>query len=120
LWALCSVENRLRQSGFVAKRIAGDSPKRAGFSVKPTAYTLGKSRLEVFIYKDEASLARDMAALDTALVGPRGAAASQWEMQPVLVRSANLAAVLLTTNARQAERVTLALTAGAPQPGSPR
>jgi hypothetical protein len=32
------------------------------------------------------------------------------------VRSANLAAVFLTDNPTQAERLTLALTAGAPQP----
>jgi hypothetical protein len=37
-------------------------------------------------------------------------------MIPTFVRSANLAAVFLTDNPTQAERFTLALTAGAPQP----
>ncbi len=120
LWAQCSIENRLRQSGFVVKRLDEQSPMRAGFSVKPILYTLGKSRLEVFVYENEASLARDVSGLDTILVAPRGATATLWESQPVLVRSANIAAVLLNASPIQAERFSNALTAGPPQPGSPR
>jgi hypothetical protein len=119
LWAVCSVERRLKQSGFVAKKL-DETPKRAGFSVKPRVYSLGRSRLEIFIYKDASDLTRDMAALDTVLVVPRGATTSPWESTPTLIRSGNLAAVLLTSSPLQAERVSLALTAGAPQPGSPR
>ena len=119
LWALCSVENRIRQAGFVAKRVQGQAPDRPGFSVKPIVYTLGRSRLEVFIYQDEASLARDMVKMDTVRVAPIGTAGS-WEIPPLLIRSGNLAAVLLSENPRQAERLSLALTAGAPQAGSPR
>lgn len=118
-WAICSVENRLRQSGFVARRATTTSQKRPGFTVTPTVYTLGTARLEVFIYSDSASLARDMAKIDTILVAPRGTP-SPWETTPLLVRSGNLAAVFITQNQRQAERLMLALTAGAPQPGSPR
>jgi len=118
-WALCSVENRLRQSGFVARRIQGKPLRRPGFSVTPAVYTLGSGRLEVFIYADEAAMARDMAKIDTVAVAPAGVA-SPWEGTPVLVRSGNLAAVLITENQAQIERLTLALTAGAPQPGSPR
>jgi len=118
-WALCNVENRLRQSGFVAKRIKGKLVKRSGFSVAPAIYTLGRGHLEVFIYADEAALVRDMARLDTLTVAARGTA-SPWAGTPVLIRSGNLAAVLVTENSSQVERLTLALTAGAPQPGSPR
>jgi hypothetical protein len=64
-------------------------------------------------------MARDMAKIDTVAVAPAGVA-SPWEGTPVLVRSGNLAAVLITENQTQVERLTLALTAGAPQPGSPR
>jgi hypothetical protein len=118
-WAICSVENRLRQAGFVAKRVQGQAPDRAGFSVKPIVYTLGRSRLEVFIYPDEASLTRDIVKMDTLQVAPIGTVGS-WEIPPLLIRSGNLAAVLLSENPRQAERLSLALTAGAPQSGSPR
>jgi hypothetical protein len=114
-WALCSVEKRLEQSGFVVRPVSGDPPPRAGFSVAPAVYRLGESRLEVFVYPDETSLSRDLEKLDTVTVAPRGSA-SKWGRVPTFVRSGNLIAVFLTDNATQAERLTLALTAGAPQP----
>jgi hypothetical protein len=119
-WAICNVEQRLKQSGFVAKRLSGESSPRAGFTVTPVVYSLGRARLEVFIYNDEAALARDIAKLDTVRVAPAGTTGSWGEVAPLLIRSGNLAAVYLGDNPQQAERLTLALTAGAPQPGSPR
>ena len=118
LWATCSLERRLKQSGFVVKML-DEKPERPGFSVKPVVYSLGSSRLEVFIYEDEKTLARELLAMDTVAVAPAGSTAS-WPSPPTLIHSANLAAVLLSRNPRQAERVVLAITAGPPQPGSPR
>lgn len=118
-WALCSVERRLTQAGFVVKPVAGDAASRAGFSVTPVVYTLGRGRVELFIYADSLSLANDIARMDTVQVAPRGTPGA-WESTPTLVRSGNLAAVLMTQNQRQMERFALAITAGAPQPGSPR
>ena len=114
-WALCSVEKRLGQSGFVVRRVNGEAPRRAGFSVAPAAYMLGRSRLEVFIYPNESALAADVAKIDTVFAAPRGARNPWPFFSPTFVRSGNLAAVFLTDNATQAERLTLALTAGAPQ-----
>jgi hypothetical protein len=114
-WALCSVEKRLRQSGFVVRPVPGAPPRRAGFSVAPVVYTLGRARLEVFIYEDESSLARDVAKLDTVTVAPRGSA-NKWGGIPTFVRAGNLVAVFLTDNPTHADRLSLALTAGAPQP----
>lgn len=114
-WALCSVEKRLEESGFVVRRVNGEPPRRAGFSVTPTIYTLGRSRLEVFIYPTESALAADVAKIDTVSAAPRGAA-KQWETTPTFVRSGNLAAVFLSDSGQQVERLMLALTAGAPQP----
>jgi hypothetical protein len=108
----------LKQSGFVLKKL-DEKPSRPGFNVRPVVYSLGSSRLEVFIYDNEAALQRDLRAIDTVAVAPKGSTAS-WPSTPTLILSANLAAVLLTQNPRQAERVVLAITAGPPQPGSPR
>jgi hypothetical protein len=116
-WAICSLEKRLEQSGFVLRKAEGEPPRRAGFSVQPVAYTLGRARLEVFVYPDEAALIREVANIDTALAAPRGRT-NDWEIPPRFIRSGNLAAVLLTRNELQAERVILAITAGAPQPDS--
>lgn len=117
LWALCSVERRLSQSGFVVSRVADPATPRPGFSVAPAIYKLGRTRMEVFIYPSEAAVSADVAKIDTVFAVPRGTK-SPWGMgvMPTFVRSANLAAVLLTDNATQAERFTLAITAGAPQP----
>lgn len=104
LWAVCTVEKRLQQSGFVARRNDSTFPLREGFSVKPEIYTLNRSRLEVYLYPDESSLRRDVAKIDTARTAP------------VFIRSGNLAALFFTDDATQAERLSLALTAGAPQP----
>jgi hypothetical protein len=103
----------------VVKRVEQDTISRAGFSVKPTVYALGRSTIEIFLYKDSASVARDIAKLDTLTVSPAGKP-SQWgDVPPTLIRSANMAAVILA-GAVQTERIMLALTAGPPQPGSPR
>ena len=115
LWALCSVEKRLTQSGFVVRKNDSTPPKRNGFSIQPVVYTLGHSRLEVFLYPSPAAVAREVAKLDTVRIAPPGGTNS-WEGMPSFVRSANLLAVFMTDNPQSAERVSLALTAGAPQP----
>jgi len=114
LWALCSAEKRLRDAGFVVRRVTDEAPRRAGFSVTPAVYTLAGKRLEVFIYPNESALSADIKNIDTVSASPRGAP-NPWPMPPTFLRSGNLAAVFLTDNATQAERLTLALTAGAPQ-----
>lgn len=114
-WALCSVEKRLEQAGFVPRKLEQVGQKRAGFSVAPTTYALGRATLEVFLYPDAASLARDWSKLDTVSGSPRGTTTA-WPVPPTVLRSVNLAAVYLTESPTQAERLTLALTAGAPQP----
>lgn len=114
-WAICSFEKRLEQAGFVARKAGGEPPRRSGLSVQPQAYTLGRAYLEVFIYPDEAAMKRDLVALDTTVVAPRGGK-NEWGMPPRFIRSANLIAVFLTSNEQQAERLSLAVTAGPPQP----
>lgn len=103
LWAVCSVERRLKQSGFVAQKNDSAMKPRTGFSIPPVAYTLNKSRLELYLYKDAAAAQTDVAGIDTVRVAP------------VFIRTGNLVALLFTDDATQAERLSLALTAGAPQ-----
>jgi len=95
--------------------VKGVASRRAGFSVLPSVYTLGRSRLEVFLYSSQQAAARDVSGLDTVTAAPRGST-GEWQIPPTFVRSANLIAVFLTQSPVQAERLTLALTAGAPQP----
>ncbi|MEO5590664.1 MAG: hypothetical protein ABIS03_13835 [Gemmatimonadaceae bacterium] len=119
LWSPCTVDKRLRQAGFVITREVSDTLKRAGFSVKPVVFMLSQARLELFFYDNAAARAKDVAGIDTLTATPPGTP-SPWKSTPVFIQSVNLAAVLVGANPRQAERVMNALTAGAPQPGSPR
>jgi hypothetical protein len=114
-WATCSIEKRLIQSGFVLVPIKERPARRAGFSVLPSAYQLGKSRLEVFLYPTPEAATRDVAGLDTLTGSPRGSR-GMWGASPTFVRSSNLIAILLTDSQEKADRLSLAITAGAPQP----
>jgi len=114
-WAACSVEQRLVRSGFVVVPVKDKPDRRPGFSVLPNVYQLGHSRLEVFLYSSPAAAAADVARLDTLTSSPKGAKRT-YVTAPTFVRSGNLLAVLLTDSPVQADRLSLALTAGAPQP----
>ena len=80
MWAACSLERRLKQSGFVVRKL-DEKPARAGFNIEPIVYSLGSSRLEVFIYPDEKALAKDLRSLDTLAVAPPGSTAA-WPSTP--------------------------------------
>ena len=114
-WAQCSVEKRLIQSGFVPVPVKGTPTRRTGYSVLPSVYQLGESHLEVFLYPNATAAGRDVAGLDTLTASPRGSR-GDWGASPTFVRSVNLIAILLTSSPVKAERLSLALTAGAPQP----
>jgi hypothetical protein len=80
---------------------------------------LGSAKLEVFVYPDEKALLRDWTELDTLRASPRGTTTA-WEAPPTLVRSANLAALFLSESPEKSDRLSLAISAGAPQPGITR
>jgi hypothetical protein len=114
-WRLCSVVDRLEDAGLVPQQ--QDEPARHPFfSVPGTAYKVARGDLEVFVYPDAGAAARDVAALDTVRVAPKGET-GPWRMpRPTFIHSANLIAVYQTLSETQAERVQLALGAGPPQP----
>jgi hypothetical protein len=106
----------MKTAGLVARRIAGDTLARRGFTPKPVAYALGRdSRLELFLYTNEKALQRDVTKLDT-LRGVAAGTPPDTVSPPVWIRSANVAGLLFTRDPREADRVWLAITAGPPQP----
>lgn len=113
-WRACSVAERLEQSGLVPHRDTAPPLPVPFLSAPDTVFRLGLGTVHAFVYADTARLARDVASMDTVRVAPRGGSFA-WPAPPTFVRSANLVAVLLTPNARQVERVQLALGAGPPQ-----
>ena len=117
LWLECHVVDRLEQAGLVLTR--GQEPatepplERQGVN-----FDVRNATLEVYVYPDPAARERDQRRLDPeeylAADEPPGPVP-----RPTLVTSGNLLVVLDTRRERQRERITLALTAGAPQPIAP-
>lgn len=111
-WLPCNVLDRLERAGLVVQKQS--EPARVPmFSVEGSTYTTSVSTIYVFLYPDEAARRRDTDRLDSATVAPRGATYT-WSDPAVLVTSNNLAAVVVSPNERQSERIVLALGAGLP------
>ncbi|MGH7710796.1 MAG: hypothetical protein ACREOG_05905 [Gemmatimonadaceae bacterium] len=111
-WQPCSVLDRLEAAGLVVTQQA--APARFPFfSVDGTTYTTTRSTIHVFLYPNQAARRRDTDQLDSVAVAPRNGSHT-WSEPAVLVNSNNLAAVVVSPNERQAERIILALGAGLP------
>ena len=82
-------------------------------SVNGLVFETSRSEVQVFLYATAADRARDTDGLDTVAVAPRGQHIV-WKRPATLVTSNNLAAIILSLNGRQAERIALALGAGLP------
>jgi hypothetical protein len=109
-WQPCSVEYRLARAGLLLTK--ADAPVRHAFMHVPgVGYDVGNAQIEVFLYPNAQERARDTDQLDSETVSPRGQP-QIWREPPTLVVSNNLAAIILSVNARQAERIALALEAG--------
>jgi hypothetical protein len=110
MWDIVSLEKRLDLQGMVPRRIA--EPVHHPFlTVSGTAYHLGNAELQAFIYESASAVARDVAKLDTVAVAPPSAPV-QWPSKATLIINSNLAAILLSDDALQIERVQRALMAG--------
>ena len=97
----------------LAPRVENDTLRLPIFAVPGVRVQLGRGELQLFIYDDTLSRARDIARLDTIEIAPRGQKGS-WRMPATLVVSRNVVAVLLTESALLQDRVHDALTAGLP------
>lgn len=119
LWAECSVLYRLDRSGLAPHVDSTGKPEEKALSGRPLLVKFGTtSRLEVFLYPDSAARIADARKLDrSALVGATGQQTLRRER--TLIENANLIGLLSSINDRLRERVSDALTAGAPQPTTP-
>ena len=111
-WRACSVLDRLEAAGLAP--VARDSVRHSFLSVPGAVYAVGRGELQLFLYPDAAARARDFAGFDTVRVQPADTTIA-WPDTPSLIQSNNLAAILLSANETQVERVRLALTAGLPE-----
>lgn len=114
-WRACHLEDRINKAGMGIKVI--DTIEVPYFPERGTRYRIGKTaKLVAFYFADSAAGAAATASLSKLRLTPPGDSIGKWPTAPFeAIRTANLIAVLFEVNATQAERVRLALTAGAPQ-----
>jgi hypothetical protein len=119
LWAECSILYRLERSGLVPHVDSSAKPQAKELTGKPLIMKLGQATLELYIYPDSNARIADGKKLDRAHL--IDAAAQQTiERERTLIESANIIGLLTSLNSHQRERVSDALTAGAPQPDKPK
>lgn len=113
-WQACSVEERIYRAGLAVNR-RPDGVRHDFLHVEGIVFETSRAEVQVFLYASEAARRRDTDQLDTVFVAPRGKRI-YWDAPATLVTSQNLAAIVLSPNPRQAERIALALGAGLPAP----
>lgn len=112
LWQACSVEDRISRAGLAVNR--REKGVRHDFmSVEGLVWETSRAEIQVFLYASEADRKKDTDMLDTVFVAPQGKRIT-WRWPALLVTSNNMAAIILSLNGRQAERIALALGAGLP------
>lgn len=115
-WRSCHLEDRINKAGMGIKVM--DTITVPYFTEPGVRYRFGKTaKLVAFYFPDSAAAVQATSGLHAQRLTPDGDTLGAWPSAPLeTIRSANLVAVLFEVNAAQAERVRLALTAGAPQP----
>ena len=112
LWQACSVEDRISRAGLAVNR-KEEGVHHDFMSVDGLVWETSRAEIQVFIYASEADREKDTDQLDTVFVAPPGKRI-MWKWPAQLVTSNNMAAIILSLNGRQAERIALALGAGLP------
>ena len=114
-WSADSVEQRLRAAGISASPLP-PTGRHIFMSIPAASYQLdGGDELQLFVYADAASRARDTDRLDPRRVAPPDMMI-KWRAQPSLIVDGNLAAIVITNDEARRQRVRDALST----PGPPR
>jgi hypothetical protein len=115
-WAACSVVYRLVRAGVAPRVDSTAKPEEKRLTGQSFVIKIGQfASLDVFLYSDSAARKSDEAKLDTAEF-VNGTAPQTMRRERTLIVNNNLIGLLTSLNAHQRERVSDALTAGAPQP----
>ena len=112
-WIDCQVRERLIRSGLAPHDTSREALPALGPS--PLVYRLGRGGLAVYLFPDSSARARAASSLDTVKYA-RAPRAQTMFSQATVIENDNLLGLLFSKNEQQIERVSDALTAGAPQP----
>jgi len=117
-WKACALEDRINKAGIPIKVL--DTIQVPYFPQPGIRYRIGRvATMAAFYFPDSAAGAKATQSLHRTRLTPPNDSIGAWPSVPFEgIRSANLIAVLFDVNGTQAERLRLAITAGAPQPAS--
>lgn len=112
-WIDCQVRERLIRAGLAPHDTSREALPSLGPA--PLVLRLGKGGLAVYLFADSTARARAAKTLDTVryVRAERGPTVLS---QATVIENDNLLGLLFSKNEQQIERVSDALTAGAPQP----
>lgn len=119
-WAKCSVVYSLERAGVAPRLDSTEKVEEHALHGESFVVKVGQiAKLEVFLYPDSAARIADEQKLDrTQFVN--GTAPQTIRRERTLIENGNLVGLLTSLNDRQRERVSDALSAGAPQPKTSR
>lgn len=112
-WSECQLRERLIRSGLAPHDTTREALPSLGPA--PIVYRLGKGAVALYLFTDSSARARAAATLDTVKY-PRSSSGPTMLSQATAIENDNLLGLLFSKNEQQIERVSDALTAGAPQP----
>ncbi|HEX4681456.1 MAG TPA: hypothetical protein VH277_02035 [Gemmatimonadaceae bacterium] len=119
-WAKCSILYRLEREGLAPRVDSTAKPDEKRLAGQSFVVKIGRfASLDVFVYADSTARKADAARLDTTEF-VSGTAQQTLRRERTLIVNNNLVALLTSLDARQRERVSDALMAGAPQPSGPQ
>jgi len=106
-WTSELVERRLREANIPARPLPPTGP-HIFMSIPARRYELAGDELQVFLYPDSATRARDTSKLDRERVAPPNMMI-KWRAQPSLIMDGNLAAIIITNDEARRQQVRDAL-----------
>ena len=112
-WSDCQVRERLTRSGLAPRDTTREALPSLGPA--PLVFRLGRGGLVVYLFPDSSARIRAAGTLDTVRY-VRAARGPTVLSQATMIENDNLLGLLFSKNEQQIERVSDALTAGAPQP----
>lgn len=114
-WNECQVKRRLEQSGLAPRDAKDEIEGLPTLDVKPVKMMIGSANAALYVFADTVARRRAVSGLDTLkfLAYPKPVGMRR---EGTLIQNDNLLLVLFSFNDHQRERVSDAITAGAPQP----
>lgn len=114
-WSECQVKRRLEQSGLAPRDAKDEIEGLPTLDVTPVTMMIGSANAALYVFPDTMARRRAANGLDTltfiAYPKPVG-----MRREGTVIQNDNLLLVLFSFNDHQRERVSDAITAGAPQP----